>query len=155
MIDLCKIFGVEEGEEFKIKGRDYSTRTTFKIQDNKLFSSCCGLTGESGLQLNDLDDVEEVIKLPKKKEFTGDELCILRNIDKEYKWIARDDDGKLCMYTEKPLKRETVWTATKNAYITELYCFNHLFNSIQWEDEEAVFIDDYVERGAENEQKNT
>ena len=148
MIDLCKIFGVEEGEEFVIKGRDYGTRTTFKIQDNKLFSSCCGLTGECGLQLNDLDDVEEIIKLPKKKEFTDDELCILRNIDKEYKWIARDkDDYCICAYGFKPSKKSRSWVnGGESAFLDG---FSHLFQSIQWEDEEPVFIDDYVERGVE------
>jgi hypothetical protein len=30
-----------------------------------------------------------------------------------------------------------------------LSIFNHVFNSIKWEDEEPVFIDDYVERGGE------
>lgn len=148
MIDLCKLFGVEEGEEFKIKGRDYSTRTTFKIQGNQLFSSCCGLTGESGLQLNDLDDVEEVIKLSKKKEFTNDELCILRNADKKYKWIARDEDGELYLFKEKPCKSLGVWE-TKSVRTTEFLCYNYLFQSITSEDEEPVFIDDYVERGVE------
>ena len=148
MIDLCKIFGVEEGEEFKIKGRDYGNRTTFKIQGNQLFSSCCGLTGESGLQLNDLDDVEEVIKLPKEKQFTDDELCILRNIDKKYKWIARDEDGELYLFKEEPCKTLGVWE-TKSARTTEFLCYNYLFQSITSEDEEPVCIDDYVERGAE------
>ena len=148
MIDLCKLFGVEEGEEFKIKGRDYSTRTTFKIQGNQLFSSCCGLTGESGLQLNDLDDVEEIIKLPKKKEFTDDELSILRNIDTKYKWLARDEYREiLYVYKEKPEKTED-----RNWY-SEGWCrigiYNHLFKCIQWRDEEPVYIDDYVERGVE------
>lgn len=146
MIDLCKIFSVEEGEEFKIKGRDYSTRTTFKIQDNKLFSSCCGLTGESGLQLNDLDDVEEVIKLPKKKEFKDDELCILRNIDSEYNWVARSScENTLLIFAKKPVKNDLKsWsTVGKN---TIFNAYNHLFQNIQWEDEDPVFIDDYVER---------
>ena len=147
-IDLCRIFGVEEGEEFKIKGRDYGNRTIFKIQGNQLFSSCCGLTGESGLQLNDLDDVEEVIKLPKKKEFTDDELAIMRSLPKEFKWMARDNSGnELCIYRDNPKKHCECWNSTMACM--RLHMFSHLFNSITWEDEEAVFIDDYVERGVE------
>lgn len=143
-IDLCKLFGVEEGEEFEIKGTDYSIRTTYKIQNNKLFSSCCGWSGESVLKLNDLDGILGIIKLPKKKEFTDDELCILRNIDKEYKWITRDnDDGCIFAYGDKPHKNEESWSGIINI---GLYCFNHLFQCIQWEDEEPVYIDDYVER---------
>jgi hypothetical protein len=144
MIDLCKLFGVEEGEEFKLTGRDYSTRTTFKIQDNKLFSSCCGLTGESGLQLNDLDDVEEVIKLPKKKEFTNDELTIMRSLPKEYEWMARDDDGELYIFDKKPKNINGIWDNYDR--IRDFDYFKHLFKSITSEDEEPVFIDDYVER---------
>ena len=146
-IDLCKIFGVEEGEEFRIEHISCEG-LIYMIQNNCLKRR--HINGEnfmdSSFSINKINEITKIIKLPKKKQFTDDELCILRNIDKGYKWIARDDDGKLCIYTEKPLKRETVWTATKNAYITEFYCFNHLLNSIQWEDEEAVFIDDYVER---------
>ena len=143
-IDLCKIFGVEEGEEFKLKGRDYSTRTTFKIQGNQLFSSCCGLTGESGLQLNDLDDVEEVIKLPKKKQFTDDELAIMRSLPKEYEWLSKDDTGDIYVFDKKPKNINGIWDS--NGKLRDLDLFNHLFNSITWEDEEPVFIDDYVER---------
>jgi hypothetical protein len=154
MIDLCKVFGVEEGEEFRVELDNVLLNAKYRIKNNiiewsEIETEHEGEYCESSFPLNDANRIKNIIKLPKKKEFTDDELCILRNIDKEYKWIARDDDGKLCMYTEKPLKRETVWTATKNAYITELYCFNHLFQSIQWEDEESVFIDDYVERGVE------
>ena len=143
-IDLCKIFGVEEGEEFKIKGRDYSNKTTFKIQDNKLFSSRCGLTGECGLQLNDLDDIEEIIKLPKKKEFTDDELAIMRSLPKEYKWITRDDDGELYIFDKKPKNINGIWDNYDR--IRDFDFFEHLFKSITSEDEEPVFIDDYVER---------
>ena len=147
MIDLCKVFGVEEGEEFKIKGRDYSPKTIFKIQGNKLFSSCCGLTGESGLQLNDLDDVEEVIKLPKKKEFKDDELAIMRSLPKEYEWMARDDDGELYIFDKKPKNINGIWDNYDR--IRDFDFFEHLFKSITSEDEEPVYIDDYVERGVE------
>ena len=43
------------------------------------------------------------------KEFTDDELCILRNIDKKYKWIARDKSGSLCIFDKKPKKSEEMW----------------------------------------------
>lgn len=149
MIDLCKIFGVEEGEEFEIKGMNYSIRTTYKIQDNKLFSSCCGWSGESGLKLNDLDDVEEVIKLPKKKEFTDDELAIMRSLPKEYKWMARDTGiGNVSAFKEKPTKNEYGYWVNEGKYCI-LIIFNHLFKSITSKDEEPVCIDDYIKKGVE------
>ena len=151
MIDLCKIFGVEEGEEFKFRWSNkekYINDIKYKIEDNCLLWYDNKLFKESGIDINEINDIVEVIKLPKKKEFTDDELCILRNVDKEYKWIARDkDDYCICAYGFKPSKMSRSWVnGGESAFLDG---FSHLFNSIQWEDEEPVFIDDYVERGAE------
>ena len=137
-IDLCKLLGVEEGEEFKIKGYEY----TYIIK--KQFLYILNEDRYSHLEVNDLVN-KEIIKLPKKKEFNDDELCILRNIDKEYKWIARDKSGSLCIFDEKPNKSEEMWNNVIHSSFIELGCFNNLFNSINWEDEEPIRIDDYVE----------
>ena len=108
-IDLCKLFNVEEGEEFKIEHISCEG-LIYKIQDNclkrrqqdsKNFTS-------SGFGINKINEITNIIKLPKKKEFTDDELCILRNIDKKYKWIARDKSGNLCIFDEKPNKNEEI-----------------------------------------------
>ena len=146
-IDLCKLLGVEEGEEFKIKGYEY----TYTYIIKKQFLYMLNEARYSHLEVNDLIN-KEIIKLPKKKEVTDDELCILRNIDKEYKWIARDKadkdeydkHGNLNIYFGKPKK------STKSWLPSDIYCefhgYNHLFQSIKWEDEEPIYIDDYVER---------
>ena len=73
------------------------------------------------------------------KEFTDDEKNIARNIDKEYKWIARDSDGSLCAYEERPKKEEDSWYSDCYDY---LFYFNHLFPAIKWEDEEPTRISD-------------
>ena len=88
----------------------------------------------------------EPYKLPEKKEFSDDELCILRNIDKKYKWIARDESGSLCIFDDKPKKSEEMWDNVICSDFIELNCYNHLFNSIKWEDEEPIRIDEYVDR---------
>ena len=137
-IDLCKLLGVEEGEEFKIKGYEY----TYIIK--KQFLYILNEDRYSHLEVNDLVN-KEIIKLPKKKEFTDDELCVLRNIDKKYKWIARDKSGSLCIFDEKPNKSGEMWNNVIHSSFIELGCFNNLFNSINWEDEEPIRIDDYVE----------
>ena len=137
-IDLCKLFGVEEGEEFKIKGYEY----TYIIK--KQFLYILNEDRYSHLEVNDLIN-KEIIRLPKKKQFTDDELCILRNIDKKYKWIARDKSGSLCIFDEKPKKSEEMWDNVTNSDFIELNCYNSLFNSIHGEDEEPIRIDDYVE----------
>ena len=146
-IDLCKLFGVEEGEEFEIKYENFKdNELIYKVNNGLRCKVYGGDFIRSDLRLNDLLNVKEIIKLPKKKQFTDDELCILRNIDKDYKWITRDENGNVCIYTRKPYKVEyCMWDDAGTDYI-ELYHFNHIFNSIQWEDEEPVFIDDYIER---------
>ena len=149
MIDLCKIFGVEEGEEFKFADDDLK-HCMYKVEDNVLkvknlsFKKCRGYL-KSTIHLNTAVTME-VIKLPKKKEFTDDELAIMRSLPKEYKWIARDSDGNLYTYINRPSKDTAMWRTSR---CKSLSVFNDLFQSIQWEDEEPVFIDDYVERGAE------
>ena len=138
-IDLCKLFGVAEGEEFKINDKC----SIYFITDNVLqykINSCHSKV--SNLKVN---EIVKITKLPKKKQFTDDELCILRNIDKKYKWIARDKSGSLCIFDEKPKKSEEMWDNVTHSDFIELNCYNSLFNSIQWEDEEPIRIDDYVE----------
>lgn len=146
MIDLCKIFGVEEGEEFKI---DKYKNNKYRIIDGNLEREyMTNYWDASTLEINDIVSCE-VIKLLKKKQFTSDELCILRNIDSEYNWVARSScENTLLIFAKKPVKNDLKsWsTVGKN---TIFNAYNHLFQSIQWEDEEPVYIDDYVERGVE------
>lgn len=160
-IDLCKIFGVEEGEEFEIEKCAWAENTKYVIQNNYLYVvDSYNTKYRTCAELNDLVG-GEIRKLPKKKQFTDDELCILRNIDKKFKWIARDerdkiddydyyvngyDDGYefgLMLYKDKPCKC-IGWETDDD--VESLNVYSNLFNSIQWEDEEPVFIDDYVER---------
>ena len=148
-IDLCKLLGVEEREEFKIEGYGF----IYFIQNGYLYFICVDGEKKSHLNINDLVN-KEIIKVPKKKEFTDDELCILRNINKKYKWIARDEIdrdeynkyGNLDIYIAKPKKSTITKSWLPSDVNSELHGYNHLFQSIKWEDEEPVYIDDYVER---------
>ena len=144
-IDLCKLLGVEEGEEFKRD--DSKIYYKYRVHNNIIqhFDEVLKIWEYSTLSINALV-TSEIIKLPKIKEFTDDELCILRNIDKKYKWIARDESGSLCIFDEKPKKSEEMWDNVTHSDFIELNCYNNLFNSIHWEDEEPIRIDDYVER---------
>ena len=72
------------------------------------------------------------------------ERVILENIDKNYKWIARDKSGaQLKVYTEKPIKKDHYWHSTIYKYITP---FNHLFQFIKWEDTEAYNIEELLKK---------
>ena len=146
MLDLCKIFGVEEGEEFKI----YGYEAIYFILNGYLYIIDINNTKKkSFLSINDIVG-KNIIKIPKKKNFTDDELCILRNINKEYKWIAKDRDGDLWIYTNEPKKEDDGhWRdcSSKSLSFEPLDIFkNSLFTEIKWEDEEPVYIDDYVDR---------
>ncbi len=75
-----------------------------------------------------------------KLKLAADEKVILRNIDKQYKYIARDEDGNLHVYKNKPYKRFFYWS--------EEFCkfciFNHLFKFIKFEDKEPYLISDLL-----------
>ena len=154
-IDLCKLFNVEEGEEFKFEYEDGSIRDIkYRVVNNIMEWSEIGTHYEGDyhlacFSLNDANKVKNIIKLPKKKEFTDDELCILRNIDKKYKWITRDKSGLICTFVPKPKKTEKFWAggwSDDASYASLVAIKNSLFIEIKWEDEEPVYIDDYVDR---------
>lgn len=145
-IDLCKVFGVEEGEEFKIN-HEKCRELIYKVKDN-----CLKVRFDdkkdwwyADFSLNRINEIAGITKLPKRKEFTDDELCILRNIDKKFKWIARDINNEMMAFDEKPHKNQGGWVLYDGDY-RYIQLFNHLFHSIQITDEEPVRIDDYVER---------
>ena len=143
-IDLCKLFNVEEGEEFKI----YGYEAIYFIENGYLYF--IGDYGEQKSYLNINEVVgKNIIKLPKKKKFTDDELYILDNIDKKYKWIAKDKNGLICTFVSKPIKTERFWSdgwSNGESYASLEAIKNSLFTEIKWEDEEPIYIDDYVNR---------
>ena len=144
MLDLCKILGVEEGEEFKI----YGYEGIYFIQNGYLYIIDIDSTKKkSFLNINDIVG-KNIIKLPKKKQFSQDELSILRNIDYRYKWVARDRDGEVWIYSDKPKKEDNLcnWNTYCSFNKSLEIIKNSLFTEIKWEDDEPVFIDDYVDR---------
>ena len=146
MLDLCKIFGVEEGEEFKI----YGYEAIYFILNGYLYIIDIDNTKKkSFLSINDVVG-KNIIKIPKKKNFSQDTLNFFKYINKEYKWIARDIDGEVWTYINKPKKEDDGhWRdcSSKSLSFEPLDIFkNSLFTEIKWEDDEPIFIDSYVER---------
>ena len=75
----------------------------------------------------------------KRKEIpqlTEDEKVILRNLPEKYKWIARDENGLIFLYAKKPSKCEYSWGGCKYMLLP----LEHLFQFIQWEDNEPYSI---------------
>lgn len=74
------------------------------------------------------------------------ERIILENIDKEYKWIARDElNNILWIFAEKPTKNNGWWINESNSKIgVNLALFNHLFQFITWNDSEPYNIEELL-----------
>lgn len=83
------------------------------------------------------------LKLKPRWEFTEDEKTILRNINDKWKWIARDEIGGLFVYNAEPYKQESYWTNASNGYAI-INIYKHLFQSIQWSDEEPCEFRRYL-----------
>ena len=128
-IDLCKLFGVEEGEEFKLKL--FGAIGKYKLKNGKLeyYDDFINKWVESKISINDILE-SEIIKLPKKKQFTDDELCILRNIKSEINTLGRNINGTIYV--------------TSDYGKSYLKLFNNLFQSLDIGEE--IIIDGYVER---------
>ena len=146
-IDLCKLFGVEEGEKFKFDGYV----DIYFIKNGYLYFIDIDSTERvCYLQINDVVG-KNIIKLPKKKQFSQDTLNFFKMIDKKYKWITKDKSGDIFGFEEKPKKGKYVWLCEEYDYCLDNTCCidglnQYLFNEILWEDEEPIYIDDYVER---------
>ena len=70
------------------------------------------------------------------------ERVILENIDKKYKWITRERDGRLHVHKNKPEKGGcwcTEWDSKTNFKL-----FKHLFQFIKWEDTEPYNIEELL-----------
>ena len=72
-------------------------------------------------------------------KLTEDEKTILRNVPQYYKWIARDGNGVVCLYPDKPHKSKTLWDSHG-----VLFPFHHLFKFIKWEDDEPYSIEELL-----------
>ena len=75
-----------------------------------------------------------------KPQLTEDEKAILRNLPKEYKWIARDSSGMVYIFIERPEKGQAIWYGCGQPMIP----FYHLFQFITWEDKEPYSIEDLL-----------
>ena len=150
-INLCRLFGVEEGEEFILETKDgWFNDLKYKIENNiiKVATIKYSDYSQSSFKLNEFVYIEKIIKLPKKKQFSQDTLNFFKLVDKKWKWIAKDDDGLTCLYDVKPNKNSYGrWFNNDNGgdWCAISYINDSLFEQILC-DEEPIRIDDYVER---------
>lgn len=79
--------------------------------------------------------------IPQKPKLTEDERVILENLPKKYKYIARDPNGLLYIYGNKPTKDSGGWF---NGMNDNLSLFKHLFQFIKQEDREPYNIEELL-----------
>ena len=100
--------------------------------------------------LNELDIMKvykdytckELLWERKDPKITEDEKIILRNIPKQYEWIARDACDSLCVYTKRPIKQKLVWST--DGWMSPMALFHNLFRFIKWEDDEPYSIEELL-----------
>ena len=67
----------------------------------------------------------------------------ISSFDEKYKYIARDEDGAVYLYIDKPFKDGTVWKTKPRQKRSKIEGINeHAFNSVKWTDEEPTAIPD-------------
>lgn len=70
--------------------------------------------------------------------FTEDEQVVIRSLNPDIKYLARDMDGSLYGHSEKPLKQAAAWESIGNIY--DLTPFTNVFQGITWKDKEPTYI---------------
>ena len=85
----------------------------------------------------------------RKPEISEVERVVLENVDKEYKYIARDKNGSLFLYSNEIFKFTDEWCFDGYKGTDEKHSdfglFKHLFKMVKWEDDEPTLISDLLE----------
>lgn len=68
--------------------------------------------------------------------------AFLECIREEYKFVARDENGKLFVYKTQPRKMETRWVLNCDDYLYLNRYFNVDFPMVKWSNEESWLIED-------------
>ena len=126
----------EDGKEFYIGNLMYkfSDRVLLKLFDDGYASI---------MSINTI--INHTFKLKPQWSFTDDEKVILRNLPEEYKWIVRDENGEMTIYSTKPDKSNGFWLGSQAVYSFESFtAFKHIFKSIQWLDDEPCEFREYL-----------
>ena len=106
---------------------------------NEDLTGCCNLFDAMKVY-KDYTCKELLWERKETPKITEDEKAILRNLPKEYRWIARDLSGMVYIFIERPEKGQAIWYDCGQPMIP----FYHLFQFITWEDEEPYSIEELL-----------
>lgn len=82
-----------------------------------------------------------------KQLITPFEVEFFKHLNPKFKWIAKDSDGCVYMYADKPLKEERCW---EREYGVRCNMVSTIFNDdifkwLSWEDKEPCYIPYLIE----------
>ena len=120
--------------DFSISKDRHTIEKCLGVCDNCIFSNM----GEhcSNVKVNWLlSEHKEPVKLTK---FEYDFLNAFQ--DKESSYLARDKDGSIFLYLNKPSKEEEIWAD----YESSLAILDRLFKFVKWQDSEPTSIKDVL-----------
>lgn len=92
-----------------------------------------------------LNHLQLIWERPLEIQLTEQEINILSSLEPQYKYIARDLNGTLWIYEEEPEKNTDWHLWESNGVALSLQAFEHLFTSIQFENEHPVNIHNILE----------
>lgn len=105
----------------------------------------CFITTQS-YTMEDLEEIaniwaeknhEEYIEKPK---ISRSDRTFLDYVPENYKYMARDEDGMLFAYKERPRKRSEIWICGSELF--EIYKAKVKFPMVKWENKEPWLIED-------------
>lgn len=105
----------------------------------------CFITTQS-YTMEDLEEIaniwaennhEEYIEKPK---ISRSDRTFLDYVPENYKYMARDEDGMLFAYKERPRKRSEIWICGSELF--EIYKAKVRFPMVKWENKEPWLIED-------------
>lgn len=110
-----------------------------RITTNSNGNNICGVvTCSECLKLSLVDLLEEYKEPIKLTRFEYEYLKVAK--ENEYNFIARDNDGCVFLYRNRPWKDELSWDYSGKFIIA----FAELFKFVQWKDEESWEIDEIL-----------
>lgn len=114
-------------EQFRFNGDDRFWDIVAVYRKNHMYSN--GLLGLLQPNSDPIWEEKQIVKILEP------DRTVLKNLDEKYQWIARDKNGTVCVYGEKPFKGTATWNG-------ECFkCLKHfpkLFQFVQWRDVEPV-----------------
>ena len=114
----------------------YLSRITTNSNDNK--NICRVVTCSECVRLSLMNLLEEYKEPVKLTKFEYEYLKVAKK--EEFNFIARDGDGRLFLYNNKPWKAENDWDYEDRTTPV----FAELFKFVKWEDKEPYSIDEIL-----------